>query len=177
MNTFDVAVLGLGAVGSAAVYQLARRKARVLGIDRYAPPHPLGSTHGDTRITREAIGEGQHLTPMARRSHQIWREIEADTGTSLFTASGVLVISGPAKTSFTHVVDFLENTLAAARTYGIAHEILDAGSIRARFPQFRVRDDEVGYFEPGAGFVRAEACIETQLELARRHGANIHLNE
>src|SRR5215469_1419607 len=177
MNSFDVAVLGLGAVGSATVYQLARRNARVLGIDRYAPPHGFGSTHGETRITREAIGEGQHLTPLARRSHQIWREIEKETGVPLLSRGGLLVISGPGRTSFTHVEDFLANTVTAARTYGIAHEMLDARAIRARFPQFRIREDEVGYFEPGAGFVRPEACVTAQLDLARRHGADIHLNE
>lgn len=177
MTTFDVAVLGLGAVGSAAVYQLAQRNVHVLGIDRYSPPHGLGSTHGATRITREAIGEGLHLTPLARRSHQIWREIEQETGKSLLSCSGVLIISGAARTSFTHVEDFLDHTIVAARTYGIAHEILDAGAIRARYPQFHVRDDEVGYFEPGAGFVRPEACVAAQLELADRCGAAIHLNE
>src|SRR5579862_4060518 len=122
MNTFDVAVLGLGAVGSAAVYQLARRKVRAIGIDRYSPPHDLGSTHGATRITREAIGEGAHLTPLARRSHEIWREIEREAGVPLLSRSGLLIISGAARTSFTHVQDFLANTVAAARMHGIAHE-------------------------------------------------------
>src|SRR5579862_3199165 len=178
MNTFDVAVLGLGAVGSAAVYQLARRKVRAIGIDRYSPPHDLGSTHGATRITREAIGEGAHLTPLARRSHEIWREIERETGvTTLLSRRGLLIISGPAKTSFTHVQDFLANTIAAARSHGIAHEILDADALRSRYPQFHVRDDEVGYFEPGAGFVRPEACVTAQLDLASRHGAHIHRDE
>jgi sarcosine oxidase len=177
MKTFDVAVLGLGAIGSAAVYQVAKRQARVLGIDRYSPPHQLGSTHGATRITREAIGEGEHLTPLARRSHQIWREIERETGRVLLSTSGLLIISSPAKTSFTHVERFLANTIAAARRYGIAHELLGAEAIRARYPQFRVRDNELGYFEPGGGFVRPEACIAAQLELARRHGADLRINE
>jgi len=177
MNTFDVAVLGLGAIGGACVYQLAKRKARVIGIDRYVPPHQLGSTHGATRITREAIGEGPHLTPLACRSHQIWREIEGEVDASLLSTTGVLVISGAAKTSFTHVENFLANTVAAARRYGVAHEMLDANEIRARYPQFRVRDDEVGYFEPGGGFVRPEACVAAELCLARRLGAELHLNE
>lgn len=177
MDSFDVVVLGLGAVGSAAVYQLARRKARVLGIDRYAPPHPLGSTHGTTRITREAIGEGTHLTPLVRRSHQIWRGIEQQTGMLLLSQSGLLIISSANRTSFTHVEDFFSNTVAAARRYGIAHEMLDTGAIRARYPQFQVRNHEVGYYEPGAGFVRPEACVTAQLDLARRYGAGIHFNE
>ena len=174
---FDVAVVGLGAIGSATVYQTARRKGHVLGIDQFAPPHPFGSTHSDTRITREAIGEGAHLTPLARRSHQLWREIEQETGTELLVRVGVLIISGPAKTSVTHVQDFLDNTVTAARRYGIAHEILDAPAVRTRYPQFRLRDDETGYFEPGAGFVRPEACVAAQLALAQRYGADIRPNE
>lgn len=177
MDSFDAVVLGLGAVGSAAVYQLARRKACVLGIDRYAPPHRLGSTHGATRITREAIGEGTHLTPLARRSHEIWRGIEQQTGMPLLSQSGLLIISSATRTSFTHVEDFFANTVAAARRYGVAHEMLDTSAIRARYPQFRVRGGEVGYYEPGAGFVRPEACVIAQLDLARRYGADIHLNE
>lgn len=177
MDTFDVAVLGLGAIGSATVYQLARRRSHVLGVDRYSPPHQLGSTHGASRITREAIGEGVHLTPIARRSHQIWREIERETGQSLLSTSGVLIISSAAKTSCTHVERFFESTVAAANRYGIAHELLDAHAIRARYPQFNVHDDERGYFEPGGGFVRPEACVAVQLSLARNLGADIHLGE
>src|SRR5215469_5846678 len=97
MAKYDVIVLGLGATGSAALYQLAKRGARVLGLDRHAPPHPFGSTHGDTRITRLAIGEGAHYTPLALRSHEIWREIERETGETLLTANGALIISSANK--------------------------------------------------------------------------------
>ena len=92
--TFDAIVLGLGAMGSATLYQLARRGVRVLGIDRFSPPHALGSSHGETRITRLAIGESEQYTPMALRSHEIWREIERETGASLLVTTGGLVISG-----------------------------------------------------------------------------------
>lgn len=177
MDTYDAAVLGLGAIGSAAVYQIAKCKARVLGIDRYSPPHQFGSSHGSTRITREAIGEGEHLTPLARRSHHIWREIESETGRSLLSTTGVLIISSPGRTSFTHVEKFLPNTIAAADKYGVAYELLDARTLRARYPQFNVHDGELGYFEPGGGFVRPEACVATQLDLARRHGADIRVGE
>ena len=74
---YDAIVVGLGAMGSASLYQLARGGAAVLGIDRYAPPHDHGSSHGDTRVTRLAIGEGEHLTPLVLRSHELWRQIEA----------------------------------------------------------------------------------------------------
>ncbi len=164
-------------MGSAASYQLARRGARVLGIDQFAPPHDLGSTHGETRVTRLAIGEGEHYTPLVIRSHEIWRVIERETGADLLTAKGGLIISSDGKSSVMHVEGFFRNTVAAARKYGIAHERLDAAEIRRRYPQFAVRDDEYGYFEPGAGFVRPEACIRAQLDLARKYGAELHVNE
>jgi sarcosine oxidase len=177
MRIFDAVVLGLGAMGSAVLYQLSGRGVRVLGIDRFTPPHALGSSHGETRITRCAIGEGEQFAPLALRSHALWREIERESGRKLLTAQGMLIISSAAKTSFTHVEDFFANTVSAARRYGIAHEILDADAIRRRYAQFQIRDDEIGYYEPGAGFVRPEACIAVQLDLARRRGAEIHANE
>jgi sarcosine oxidase len=177
VTRFDTIVLGLGAMGSAAVYHLARRGKRVLGIDRFSPPHALGSSHGDTRITRLAIGEGAQYTPLAMRSHELWRELERESGASLLTTCGGLIISSAAKSSITHVEGFFANTVAAAEQYGIAHEILDAGEIRQRFPQFRVADDEAGYFEPSAGFLRPEECIRAHLRMAEAHGAIIHRDE
>jgi sarcosine oxidase len=164
-------------MGSAALRHLARRGARVLGVDRFSPPHALGSTHGDTRITRLAIGEGEHYTPLAMRSHELWRELERETGASLLTCNGGLVISSPAKTSISHVEHFFANTVAAARRFGIPHELLDAGAIRRRFPAFSVRGDEYGYFEPGAGFVRPEACVAAHLAMAARDGAVVRRDE
>ena len=177
MAKFDVIVIGLGAMGSAALYQLAKRGARVAGFDRFSPPHDLGSSHGDTRITRLAIGEGEHYTPLVQRSHEIWRDIEHETGASLLTQCGELIISSAARKSSIHVEGFFQNTVDAARKYGIAHELLDANRIRTRFPLFDVRDDEVGYFEPEAGFVRPEACIAAELLLAEKYGAAVHRNE
>jgi sarcosine oxidase len=160
-------------MGSAALYQLAKRGTRVLGIDRFAPPHEQGSSHGDTRITRLAIGEGAHYTPLVKRSHQIWREIEGETGADLLTQCGELIISSGNRKFSVHVEGFFQNTINAARDHGIAHELLDASQIRSRFPQFNVQDNERGYFEPEAGFVRPEACIGAQLSLAEKHGAEI----
>jgi sarcosine oxidase len=177
MTTFDAAILGLGALGSAALLQFSQRGARVLGIDRFAPPHDLGSTHGETRITRMAIGEGAHLTPLASRSNVLWREIAQETGRPLLSNSGLLIISSREKTSFTHVADFFPNTVKAARAFGVAHEIWDAPSVRRRFPQFRIGDHEVGYYEPEAGFLRPEACVAAQLEIARLRGAEIRTGE
>ena len=90
---YDAIVIGLGAAGAATAYQLAKKGSRVLGIDRFDPPHVMGSTHGDTRITRLAIGEGAQYAPLAIRSHEIWREIESLTGVSLLTQCGALYIA------------------------------------------------------------------------------------
>src|SRR5579864_7466087 len=109
MDSYDTIVLGLGAMGSAAAYQLAKRGKKVLGIDQFAPPHVFGSSHGETRITRLAIGEGEQYTPLALRSHEIWREIEREAGADLLTTIGGLIISSPAKTATLHVPDFFAN--------------------------------------------------------------------
>ena len=177
MTRFETIVLGLGAMGSAALCQLARRGNGVLGIDQFSPPHALGSSHGDTRITRLAIGEGEQYTPLALRSHQLWRELEKETGTKLLTTCGGLIISSGAKTSRTHVENFFDNTVAAARKYAIAHEVLDATEIRRRFPRFNLAVDEQGYLERDAGFLRPEACVRAHLMAAELRGAEIHREE
>jgi sarcosine oxidase len=174
---FGAITVGLGAMGSATVYQLAKRGQPVLGIDQFAPPHPYGSTHGETRVTRQAIGEGVYYSPFAIRSHELWREIEREAGCQLLTLTGLLVISSESSVATMHVPDFLVTTIAAAKTHHIPHELLSAAEIRMRFPAFNVRDEETGYFEPGAGFVRPEACVAAQLTLAERYGAVLHRRE
>src|SRR5262245_10981184 len=108
----DVLVVGLGALGSAALYQLAKRGVAALGIDAFDPPHRYGSSHGDTRITRLALGEGAHYVPLARRSHEIWRELEAASGRSLLRTVGCLIF-GPGETAnAAHgAADFLAATI------------------------------------------------------------------
>ena len=177
MKSYRTIVLGLGAMGSATLHHLAKRGHRALGIDRHSPPHAFGSSHGDTRITRLAIGEGAHFTPLALRSHALWRELERETGATLLTSNGGLFISSTTRSAKMHVADFFATTLAAASEHGIAHEVLDAPAIRRRFPPFNVADDEHGYFEPEAGYLRPEACIRAHLDSAERHGAEIHRNE
>ncbi len=174
---YDLIIVGLGAAGAAAAYQAAKRGAKVLGIDQYSPPHALGSSHGDSRITRVAIGEGEHYTPIVRRSHQIWRDIEAKTGEELLVVTGGLIVSSGARKATTHVPGFFENTLGAARRFAIEHEMLDARELRELFPQFNVSDNEIGYYEPGAGYLRPEACVRAQLSLAAELGAQLHRNE
>lgn len=174
---YDVVILGLGATGSAAAYQTAKRGLSVLGIDQFSPPHAEGSSHGDTRITRKAIGEGDVYVPLVLRSNEIWREIQRETGADLITLTGGLWISSGARQAESHVANFFDNTVNAARRFGIEHQVLAAADIRKRFPQFNVRDNEVGYFEPDAGYLRPEACIAAQLQLAARRGAELRTGE
>ena len=177
-NIADVLIVGLGAVGSAALYQSAKLGARAIGIDRFTPPHDQGSSHGDTRITREAIGEGREFVPLAVRSNQIWQELENATGRNLLTRNGCLVLASPDMPGNHHgSTSFIQDTIAAAEEFGIAHEILSIGELRHRYPQFFLRGDEIGYFEPGAGFLCPEACIETQLALAKQSGAQLITSE
>ncbi|HEY6715513.1 MAG TPA: N-methyl-L-tryptophan oxidase, partial [Reyranella sp.] len=175
---YDVIVLGLGAMGAAATYQLARRGARVLGIDRYSPPHEFGSTHGDTRITRVACGEGPEYSAFAVRSHQIWRELEAELGMDLFTQNGLLVLFGPGKRAVNHSVpEFLSATVDAAKKAKLDYEILDTAQIRARYPAFNVGDGDEAYHDDVGGFVRPERCVTAQLQKAKALGADLRLNE
>ncbi len=177
-QTADVIVVGLGAMGSAALYQTAKLGARVIGIDRFDPPHDQGSSHGDTRITRQAIGEGRDFVPLVLRSNQIWEEIEAVSGRSLLTRNGALVLASRSISGDHHgSTSFVHDTIRTAEEFGIAHEVLDANEVCRRYPQFRLSGDETGYFEGGAGFLRAEPCIETQLDLARRLGATAFASE
>jgi len=178
IRSADILVVGLGAVGSAALYQASRLGARSIGIDRFSPPHHQGSSHGDTRITRQAIGEGRVFVPLVLRSNQIWEEIDAATGRGLMVRNGCLVLASANTPGCHHgSTSFVQDTIDAAEEFGIAHEVLRADEISHRYPQFRLRGDEVGYLEPSAGFLRPEACIETQLELARRSGAQIFTDE
>ena len=174
----DVLVIGLGAMGSAITYQLAKCGVKVIGVDQFTPPHAHGSTHGETRITREAIGEGQQFVPLARRSQQLWREIESETGQALFTACGALIMARAGNTTHLHEQqDFLGNTFRAADAFGITHERLGTNDIALRFPQFILQGDEYGYFEPGGGYLNPEACVRAQLALAVRHGAKLCYGE
>jgi sarcosine oxidase len=166
----DVVVVGLGAMGSAVCAQLATRGTSVIGIDQYDPPHPYGSTHGETRMTRVAVGEGPEYVPLVRRSHELWREIEAQTGTRLLIQPGGLILSHPGGW-------FFEGTRQLAGRFGIEHEELSTAELRERFPMFSVADGTEGYYEPEAGFVRPEAAVRAQLELARRGGAELRTGE
>ena len=168
----DVLVVGLGAMGSAVSYQLARRGARVIGIDRFRPPHTFGSTHGQTRLTRQATGEGVACARLVLRSHELWREIEQETGNELLVPCGGLILTAASNTVGIYgAKDFYAATVDAARVLGIEHEVFGGNELHHRFPQFRLEEEHRCYYEPGAGFVYPEAAVRSQLELASRHGA------
>ena len=171
-------VIGLGAMGSASLYQLARRSVRVIGIDRHAPPHDLGSSHGETRITRQAIGEGDAYVPLVLRSHAIWRELEGETGEQLLLTCGFAAIdsSGDAPLAGREA-GFVDRTVAVARRFGIAHELPGATEMVRRYPAMRLPAHAQVYFEPGGGLVYPERCIAAQLQRARAMGARVHTHE
>lgn len=166
----DVIVVGLGAMGSATCLQLAARGASVIGLDRHHPPHPYGSTHGDTRITRLAIGEGADYVPLVRRSHALWQELEQQSGVKLLTLTGGLILGDEGN-------EFLGQTRACACQFGIVHEDLTAAQLAERFPMFAVAESTRGYYEPSAGYLRPEAAVRAQLDLAERHGARLKFGE
>ncbi|CAN5354488.1 N-methyl-L-tryptophan oxidase [soil metagenome] len=172
---YDAIVVGLGAVGSAALYQLSKQTSHVLGIDQFKPPHPFGSTHSDSRITRQAIGEGAYFVPLALRSYEIWRELEQHTDQQLLTITGGLFVGKEHSKIQTHnKPGWLTTTIEAAKQFGIAHQLLDVATLRKRFPQFHFLDDDLGYYEENAGFLRPEQCISAQLTQAHQNGATIH---
>ncbi len=162
----QVLVLGLGAVGAAVAYQLSRRGAPFIGLEQQPPPpYARGSSQGETRITREAVGEGLDYAPLVRRSHAIWDDLEAAGAPPLRKRCGVLYLAFGAGGGQRHGVDaFLDATRRVGEQAGVRLEPLDAAAIRARFPQFEIPDGTTGYFEPDAGYVWPERCIQAQLD-------------
>ena len=177
-STADVIVVGLGAAGAATLLALSRQGMRCIGIDRFHPPHDQGSSHGESRITRLAVGEGPAYAPLVRRSHELWRQMEAETGEQLLLQTGGLIM-GPRDGAAQHhgKGDFVRRTIAVAEDYDIPHEVLDANELGHRFPQLSLAGNELAYFEPSAGMVFPERCIETQLRLACQNGATLRLGE
>lgn len=175
---YDVIVIGVGAMGSATVYQLSKQKNRVLGIDQFSPPHAFGSTHGETRVTRKAIGEGAEYVPLTLRTYEIFREIESETNADLLTVTGGLIMSKSSGNANLHGNDgFIETTVSTAKNFGVKHRLLSAQEIAKQFPQFNLDGDEIGYFEDEMGFLRPENCVAAQLDLAEKQGAEIRRNE
>lgn len=174
---YDVIVIGLGAMGSASIYQLAKRNVKTLGIDRFSPPHQFGSTHGETRVTRQAIGEGAEYVPLALRSYELFRQIEAETNSKILTVTGGLIMSYPNSKANLHSKNFIDETISTAKTFGIKHRTLNPNEINKEFPQFNLTGNEIGYFEDEMGFLSPENGVKSQLKLAEKYGAEINRNE
>lgn len=170
MPTYDVIIVGLGAMGSAAAYHLAARGLRVLGIERYWPAHDRGSSHGGSRIIRKAYLEGSSYVPLLLRAYDLWDRLEAESGADLRTTTGGLWLGSPTSA----VVAGSRDT---AVRHGLEHEILDAAEIRRRFPAFAPDDEVVGLYEPDAGVLAPEAAVSAHLKLAERHGATLRFDE
>ena len=169
-HTHDVAIIGLGAMGSATALELARRGLDVIGFDRHTPPHSLGSSHGDSRIIREAYFEDPVYVPMVQRAFERWRELERATGRALLQQTGGLMI-GPRDGVL------VQGALRSAREHRLQHEVLSADEIRARVPVLNPEPSMVGVWEPRAGVLAPEACVQAQLDEARRGGATLRFDE
>jgi sarcosine oxidase len=165
-ETFETVVVGLGAMGSAALHHLASRGVKVLGIDRFATPHLHGSTHGRTRIIREAYYEHPCYVPMVQRAYELWASLEKEIGEQLFVQTGGLMIGPPEGELFA-------GALRSAKEHGLAHTILEPAQVHARYPGFRVPDGSMALHEPRAGLLFPEKCVEAHLALAKRAGATI----
>ena len=173
---FDLIIVGLGAVGSAALMHAARAGMRVLGIDRFDPPHQFGSSHAETRITRLAVGEGPQYLPFVARSHQIWRQLEAETGRELLHQPGGYIITPPDRTQDERWGGFVDRTAVVAASASIPFEVRTPEQVRTHLPRIRLNGDEKLGFEPTGGVVMCERAVETQLQLARFAGASTVLN-
>lgn len=168
--TYDVIVIGLGGMGSAAVYHLARRGRKVLGLDRYDVPHDRGSSHGVTRIIRLAYAEHEKYVPLLRRAYQLWREIESEVDERLLFVTGGIDAGEEGSGTVT-------GALRSCKIHNIPHEIMDAHSLRARFPGYNLPHDMVAVFHPDGGFVLSERAIEAHVMAAQALGAAVKARE
>ena len=168
----DVIVLGLGAMGSSAAGHLAARGHRVVGFDLHTPPHSFGSSHGRTRIFRQAYFEDPRYVPLLMRAQELWRELERESGQSLFQSAGMLSIGMPGGR-------LVQRTLESARRFRLVPEpqILAAEELRARWPALLISDGASAVLEVNAGYLAPEACVTAQLKKAVKLGAELHFSD
>ena len=167
---YNAIVVGLGAMGSATLCQLALRGWRVLGLEQFSAGHSLGSSHGDSRIIRESYFENSLYVPLVQRAHDLWRELEERSGTSLMTINGGIMIGPP-----DGIV--VSGALRSAAEHNLPHELLAPEATRERFPAFCLADDLVAVLDPRAGFLDPEACNTAHVNVAREAGAEARFNE
>jgi sarcosine oxidase len=167
---FDVIVLGLGAMGSAATYHLARRGKRVLGIEQFTSPHDRGSSHGGSRIIRQAYWESPEYIPLVLRAYELWRELERDAGTRLMEITGGLILGTPE-------CDLVSRSTGAAKVHSIPFELLERKEVERRYPVLRLAPEDVGVFEPSAGYLVPEESIRAALRGAVERRAEVHFEE
>jgi sarcosine oxidase len=170
MQSFDVVVVGLGAMGSATLCHLAELGHRVLGIEQFQPGHALGSSHGDSRIIREQYFEHPLYVPLVQRAYDLWQELEERSGERLMTITGGLMIGPPDGMVVT-------GTIRSATTHHLPYDVLDPTEVSARYPAFRLADGLVAALDPRCGFLDPEACNAAHIDAALRAGAEAHFEE
>ncbi|HMC65078.1 MAG TPA: N-methyl-L-tryptophan oxidase [Gemmataceae bacterium] len=166
---FDVAVVGLGSMGSFACMELARRGAKVAGFDRFEPPHAFGSHSGSTRIYREAYAEGPDYVPLVKHAGRLWDAYGEEAGGPLLERCGMLSMGPPDSW-------VIAGVLSSATSQRVRVEQLNADEIRKRYPAFDPPGDHVGIFDPGAGWVDVDRALTFSLNAARSAGASICLD-
>ena len=164
---YDVAVVGVGGMGSAALYHLARRGARVVGLERFDVPHERGSSHGVTRIIRQAYFEDSRYVPLVMRAYDLWRELEQEASEQLLHVTGSLE-GGP---------KIFEGAVRASVEHGLVHEQIDGAEAAQRFPGFRLPSELPLVYQPDGGFVLPERAIVAHVEGAKRNGAEVRTGE
>jgi sarcosine oxidase len=167
---FDVIVLGLGAAGSSALYHLSKTGKKVCGIDQFAPPHSLGSSHGQSRITRQAYHENPLYVPFIMRAYELWDELEKESGRKLFLKTGGIMLGAAGS-------NVIKGSELSAKTHHIPFEYLENEDISKKFPAFKTTDDTVGVMENNAGILFPEECIQANLEVAASTDALIKFDE
>ena len=167
---YDVIVAGLGAMGSAAAFHLAQQGARVLGLDRFRPPHDLGSSHGRTRIIREAYFEHTLYVPLVQRAYELWADLEKTSGRKLLLQTGGLMVGPPEGVLVT-------GARRSAEEHNLSHKILSAREVQQQFPALEPAPGMRAIWEPRAGILFPELVVQTHLELAEARGATLGLAE
>ncbi|MBO0744656.1 MAG: FAD-dependent oxidoreductase, partial [Candidatus Dormibacteraeota bacterium] len=162
----EVLVVGIGSMGSLALWQLARRGVDVLGIERFQPGHDRGSGHGESRIIRSCHQEGPQYGPLIEAAWPLWRELTAESGHAILTENGMLFIGRAGSPVFAE-----DRALGDAR--GFPYQVLSREECAARFPQHRLDPDDCAFLDLQGGLLRPEAAIEAAAALARRHGARL----